>query len=198
MKLKLTTRDLVNIAIFSVIYFIVFFAGDMVGFLGPQLMLVGWAVTIVLNAVVFMLLVARVPKFGAVTILGLLVGLAALGSTAGVWGFAGAFGFGLIADLIVTNMGRSSGLNATRAILGYALFQLWMIALLLPLITHSDAYYNEIANQMGSEYADGMKALFSPVVLTVTAIGFVIVGALGAALAVRIARKHFVRAGLTR
>lgn len=197
MKWKLNTRDLVNIAVFGVGYFVIMFAGGMMSLMGPAFTFVGETLSALINATVFMLLILRVPKFGAVTILSVIVGLGMMTGHS-VWALVAAAISGFIADLVVTDVGRAQGVSPRRAVAGYAIVQLWLIAPFMPIILNADAYFASIEERMGSDYVQSVRSVFSLPVIGLWAVCVVIIGAIAGAIAIRIARKHFVRAGLTR
>ena len=100
---------------------------------------------------------------------------------------------GFLADLIA----RSGGyLNAPRNIAAYALFSLWMIGPLAPIFFAPDSYYADVASQMGQDYADGMRALFSPAVISGWVVVAMIFACLGGLIGRFLLRKHFSKAGL--
>lgn len=194
---KINVRDLVNIAIFSVVYILSFYIPGMLGFFGPPFMFVGWIIGIVLGGIVLMLLMARVPKVGTLSVVGLITGLIMTpGHTALVLVACPLFGF--VADLIMSNCGKNDALQATRAILAYAVFKLWIVVPLIPIIFNADAYYKTITATMGQEYSDSMRSLFTPTIIGIWAVVIFIVALSSGWLGARTARKHFHRAGLTR
>lgn len=196
MKISLTTRDLINIAVFSVVYFVLMYATGMVGFFGPAFMFVGWIIGIVLNGVVTMLLLARVPKIGALTLLGLLVGIGMVpGHTIWILVAAPLIGFG--ADLIARAGAQNQPLEPARAIAAFSFLQLWMIIPLLPIVINADSYYRTIEPVMGADYTAAMRALFTPTVIGIWAVCLLVIGAAGGWVGLRVAKKHFHRAGLT-
>ncbi|WCC79735.1 MptD family putative ECF transporter S component [Cutibacterium equinum] len=197
MKHRLTTRDLVSVAIFAVVFFVVFYACGMVGLAGPAFMFVGWILGILLGGIILMLSVARVPKMGTMTITGLLVGL---GMTPGhtIWMIPAGIVLGFLSDLIITNAGRSNRLTMSRAMLGYAVFELWMIVPLIPMLVNADEYYATITKQMGPDYATKMRALFTPGLVAGWTVVIFLLGLVGGWLGIKVGRKHFQRAGLTK
>ncbi|MBY0791507.1 MptD family putative ECF transporter S component [Corynebacterium pseudokroppenstedtii] len=197
MKISLSTRDLINIAIFAVIDFVFFYICGMVGFIGPAFMFVGWAVGIIGGGVIIALLVSRVPKLGALTLTGFIIGLGmAPGHT--IWIIPVGLVIWFIADLIATEGGRATRVRPTNFIVAYAVTQIWMIVPLLPMVFNSDSYYEQVSEQMGDSYANDMQALFSVPVLVGWGITVVILGIIGGWFGVRMSRKHFERAGLAR
>ena len=184
MKSRLTTRDLVTVAIFAVIFFVAFYACGMIGFAGPAFMFVGWILGILLGGIIVMLSMERVPKMGALTI--------------PIWMIPAGLVLGFIADLVTTNAGRNVRLDPRRASLGYAVFTLWVVAPLIPMVVNADKYYAMITKQMGADYSNKMRALFTPGLVAGWAVAVFLLGLLGGWLGIKVGRKHFRRAGLTK
>ena len=197
MNSRLTTRDLVTLAIFGEFLFVAFYACGMIGFAGPAFMFVGWILGILLGGVVLILSMTRVPKMGTLTITGLLVGLGMTPSHT-IWMIPAGLVLGFIADLIATNAGRNVRLDPRRASLGYAVFILWMIVPLIPIVVNADEYYDMITKQMGADYSNKMRALFTPGLIAGWSVVVFLVGLLGGWLGIKMGRKHFQRAGLTK
>ncbi|WP_448852093.1 MptD family putative ECF transporter S component [Corynebacterium sp. 335C] len=191
---KLTTRNLIDVGVFTALYFVVMWMTGMIGIIAPIFMFVGWAIGILLNGIVVALHLARTPKIGALTIMGLVLGIL-LTLTGHYWGvIPGAAILGLIGDVIVARGPRAT--LARRIPIAYAIFTLVFITPLLPIFYNADAYYADIATQMGQEYTDAMRDLFQPWLLIVWTFCLFILGYLGGLLGVRVNRRHFSRSGL--
>jgi energy-coupling factor transport system substrate-specific component len=95
---KLGTRDLVNIGVYTAIYYVVTFLGGMVGIVSPIGMFVGFALSAIVGGTVIMLFLAKTPVMGAMTVLGLIVGVLML-ATGHFWGCIPiCAALGLVAD----------------------------------------------------------------------------------------------------
>ena len=71
---KLQAKDLINVGVFTAIYFIVFFAGMMLGYIPIFIPLLG-LVCPILCGIPFMLYLTKVKKFGMVSLTGIILGL---------------------------------------------------------------------------------------------------------------------------
>lgn len=71
---KLQPKDLINVGIFTAIYFIIFFAGMMLGYIPIFIPLLGLVCSI-LCGIPFMLYLTKVKKFGMVSLTGIILGL---------------------------------------------------------------------------------------------------------------------------
>ncbi|MFR5110588.1 MAG: MptD family putative ECF transporter S component [[Clostridium] leptum] len=67
-------KDLINIGIFTAIYFVIFFAGMMLGYIPIFIPLLG-LVCPILCGIPFMLYLTKVKKFGMVSLTGIILGL---------------------------------------------------------------------------------------------------------------------------
>ena len=71
-KKKLNAKDFINIGIFTVIYFVMFFITGMLGYI-PIFAVIIPMVLGILGGIPFMLFLTKTGKFGAATIIGTLV-----------------------------------------------------------------------------------------------------------------------------
>ena len=176
-------RSAVTIGAFTAVYFILMWCSGMLGFFGPAFMFVGWIVGLILNGPVVMLMMVRSRMFGTVTIMAGVVAFLMVVTGHSWVTVPVALVLGFLADLIA----RSGGyLSAPRNIAAYMLFSLWMIGPLAPIV----------ASQMGQDYADGMRALFSPAVISGWVVVAMIFACLGGLIGRFLLRKHFSKAGL--
>lgn len=195
MSFNLSTKDLIGTAVLSVVYILVLYLSGMVGFLAPVAMFFGWVVGILLGGIVFILMLARSPKFGTVTICSVLVGLAfAPGHTLLV--IPACLILGVIADFIQSGS-KGTRLQPKRGILAYAIFTLFMIVPLVPILLNSEKYYATISEVMGADYSAKMEAVFRPEIVVIWFFCLFFLGLAGGLLGVKVGRKHFQRAGIT-
>ena len=82
---KLQAKDLINVGIFTAIYFVIFFAGMMLGYIPIFIPLLG-LVCPILCGIPFMLYLTKVKKFGMVSLTGIILGLLNLIMGSGVLG----------------------------------------------------------------------------------------------------------------
>lgn len=197
MKSTLTTRDFINIGVFTVIYVIIFFGLGMLGIISPQMMLVGFAIAILIDGYVITLLLARSPKMFTLTIVSILSAIVMLLTGHPWFLIITSPVLGLIADLIATRGGTAKRLEPARAILAYAVFTLWYIFPLLPMFFAADDYFGKIESDMSVEYANSMRELFSVPVFVGWCVAIFILGLAGGWLGVKAWNKHFKRAGLS-
>ena len=100
MNNKLQGKDLINIGIFTAIYFIVIFAAASIGFIPIFIPLISVIVPLV-GGIPMMLFFSKIKKFGMLTICGVLLGIIMLLTGMGYWCIPTGLIFGLIADFML-------------------------------------------------------------------------------------------------
>ncbi|GAB78968.1 energy-coupling factor transport system substrate-specific component [Austwickia chelonae] len=189
----LNGRDLINVGIFTAVYFVVMFGCGTLGFLSPLFSGVGFILGILANGVVIALYLSRVPKVGALTILGLIVGTLMV-VTGHPWlGMIITPVLGLIGDLVARSGGhRDPRLNT----LAYAVLSLWYLGPLLPLVYDSVGYRKYLVEAMNESYAEAWTTVFGPAALPFWALGFFVSGLAGGWFGHNVLKRQFRRAGV--
>lgn len=190
---KLNVRDFITIGIMSAIFAVVYVGIGMFTGSTP----IGWLFTNAILAlplgIVYMLLLAKVPKKGAALILGIVFCLVMI--LMGHWWPSTLLVavFALIAEIVSTIIGkkRFSGMLAAFVIymIGFP------VAGFAPLVWFKDAYISAYPPETAAYY-EGLAGLLGGgmfwLILLATAIGAVI----GAFLGKSVLKKHFVKAGI--
>ena len=179
---KLQAKDLINVGIFTAIYFVIFFAGMMLGYIPIFIPLLG-LVCPILCGIPFMLYLTKVKKFGMVSLTGIILGLLNLIMGSGVLVLVAGIIFGIASDLI---------LRAGK-------YQSWKCTLLANVsrmfLTRTE-FFASLVSSYGQEYVDTLMSYtpnwMFPVLFVVTFIG----GILGALLGKAVLKKHFEKAGI--
>lgn len=192
MENKLNAKDLINVGIFTAIYFVLFFATGMTGYI-PVMMVFLPLLCPFITGIPFMLFLTKVKTFGMVTIMGTIVGILMF-VTGHPWPIlAAGFLCGLMGDLIL-KAGGYKGWKTTVA--GYIVFSEWIAGAMIPLFFMRDAYFTKIRAGYGDTYADSLMAV-TPVWIFAVMIVLVVIGASGGAFLGRaVLKKHFKRAGI--
>ena len=165
-------RNLINVGVFTALYFIALFASGMLGAIHPIMIFIGGIIGIIVEAIICMLYVARTRAFGAYAILGLIIGILMV-----------ATGHAWVTPLVAT-------------VLGLAVFSIWAISPILPVIWASDAYFADIRESMGDTYARDLQSLISMKFLLGWILVIALVAGASALLGMKVLRKHFERAGV--
>ena len=193
MENKLQAKDLINIGLFTVLYFVLGCCVAIpIGFVPIFLPILG-ALWTLITGIPFMLFAVRVKKFGMVTIMAVLSGLLMGLTGMGFWGILTGAVFGLLGDLIM----KSGGYQSTKkTILGYGVFSLWMVGTYIPMYFMVEQSRADFAKSFGNEYADKVMSVMPmwSIVLVIAAI--FLFALLGGRIGKAILKKHFSRAGI--
>ena len=193
MDKKLQAKDLINLGLFTVLYFVLGCCVAIpIGFVPVFLPILG-ALWSLITGIPFMLFLTRVKKFGMVTLMGILSGLLMGLTGMGFWGIPMGVIFGLLGDMILKSGGYRS---AKKSLFGYAVFSLWMVGTYIPMYFTVEASWRSFADSFGEEYADRVMAVMPMWSSLLVVAGIFLFAILGGMLGRRLLRKHFVKAGI--
>ena len=194
-KKGMTGKDIITVGIFSAIYFVINFAFMLLSGLHPLLWILMPGLIAVFAGIPFLMMCAKVPKTGAVVLMGFITALIYFVTGQFTVVILIAFAVScILAELCrICSHYRSFRGNA----LAYAFFSLGMIGSPLPVWIMRDSFLAQISQQgMPEAYVSTLAALTSPGMIVVL-VGAPIVGAiLGILLAKGMFRKHFEKAGI--
>ena len=188
MKAKYELKDLMNVAIFVVLYYVAFFIGMCFGYI-PVLMGVLSLFTGLLSGIPFMLFLTKVKKPGMILLFAAVCGLISLAMGSGVWPLITALIAGLLCELMVRAMKYQP---SAKMVLVHAAFSLWSIGFGMRLYLASfDSYRQSLVENYGEEYVAEMLQSVSGMgfwgTMAITLIG----GVLGGLLGYAVFKKHF-------
>ena len=189
---KMKTKDLIVAGAFLALYIVVsmipIFA---LGFIPITFILVPFIVPMIMGPI-FSLYVAKVPRFGAILILGIIVGLLA-NSTGYVPGMILALAFAITAELLA----KAGKYQSKRMYaFSYMVFSLTYFTAFLMLYFNREAYMAITESLAGAEFVATLEALI-PSWLAYAQVGLGLVGGfIGAKFGQRIMKKHFDNAGI--
>ncbi len=189
---KLGVKDLINVGIFSAIYFVMFFIAGMTGFV-PIFAVLFPAILSVLGGIPFMLFLTKTKKFGMITLMGVLMGLLTLLMGQGWIAIITGLGCGLLADWIYQAGGHASW---RHMLLSYCVFSLWVIGSMLPMWVMKDAFFAGVRASQGDGFTDALMALINGWVLLGVIVLTVLCAVVGAFFGRGVLKKHFKRAGI--
>lgn len=190
---KLRTKDLLNLGIFGTIYMVVMAILGVAGAAAPGLVFGTMVVAAFVNGTVFMLYLTRVDRFGMVVMLALIMSLIMIAIGRSWTTVLTALVFGLLTELILA---LTKYRNTVANIFAYAVFTLWFIGPLLPIIWFTDDYFQSVAQGNGANYAHEMMNFFTVPVIVAFGVTVFVVGALGAWLGAILIKRHFAKAGM--
>lgn len=191
-KSKIDVKDLINIGLFTAVYFIFIAPPGILGII-PIFMLLLPAMIGLVGGIPVMLLITKTQKFGALTICGVVVSLL-LAIMGHPWmALILSVPVIVIADMVMA-MGqyKSWKLNS----IGYIIFSFWPIGNLLPFYFMRNSYLAFIQDKYGTDYEATVEGLFSIGMILIILITTIIGAWIGAYIAKGILKKHFKRAGI--
>ena len=190
---KLQAKDLINVGLFTVLYFVLGCCVAIpIGFVPIFLPILG-ALWTLITGIPFMLFTTRVKKFGMVTLMAILSG-ALMGFTGmGYWGVPVGVVSGLVGDFIMKSGNYKS---AAKNLLGYAVFSLWMIGTYIPMYFMVEQSYQSFVDGFGEEYAQRVMSVMPTWSLILVVAGIFVCALLGGLLGKTVLKKHFAKAGI--
>lgn len=192
MKTKLTAKNLITVGLFTAIYFVLFFATGMLGYI-PIFMVILPLLCPLITGIPFMLFLTKVNTFGMVTIMGTIVGILMF-ITGHSWTvFVLGVLCGVVADFILQS-GKYKGWKTT--LIGFAVFSEWVVGAVLPMFTMRETYFAQLRTGYGDAYTDALMALTPNWALYVMILLVVVGAVVGAYLGRAVLKKHFVKAGI--
>lgn len=188
---SLKGRDLINIGIYTAIYFVIMMAVAMLGLIPVFLPLLSVIVPI-LGGIPFMLFLTKVRKPGMVFIMAMIMGIMMLLTGMGPWPLLTCAAAGVLSELVLKSGNYKS---VKKSILAYGFFSMWIWGNYLPLFTDYEGYFAQ-RESYGQAYIDALQKLMpiwmAPVLLAACFVCGIIGGNLGRALL----KKHFEKAGI--
>ena len=195
-KKKLEIADLISIGVFTAIYFVLV----TIATFGCALIIPGFsnillpAVSALISGAVYMLMVAKVQKFGGITVMGVVMGLFFFTSGHFVISFAMNIICGILADLI----GKAVKYKKKIVILiSYIVFSYGLTGPILPLWFMKDAY---VANLEGrgkdAAYIENLFANINMRTFVISMVAILVCAVVGGIFGQKMLKKHFEKAGI--
>ena len=192
---KLTIPDLISVGVFTAIYFVLVtiatFSCALLPGVGNILLP---AVAALISGSVYMLLAAKLQKFGGISIMGLVMGLFFFVSGHFVLSFAANIVCGVLADWVAS---RSQYRSKKMLLASYVIFSYGLTGPILPLWFMKDAYV--VALQARGKDAAYIDALFAPIntgTFIVCLVSILVCAVIGGLFGQKMIKKHFAKAGI--
>ncbi len=193
---KLTVPDLISTGVFTALYFVLVAIAtfsSVVIFPGFNNVVLP-AFCALISGCVYMLLIAKVQKFGAVSIMGIVMGLFFMTSGHFIVSFAANIVMGILADLVTKagNYKSKKGILASYVIFSYGLF-----GPVLPMWFMKDAYVANLESRgKDAAYISDLFANINNTTFVIAVIATLICALIGGWFGQKMMKKHFVKAGI--
>lgn len=193
-KKRFAIRDLILIGVFGVLFLMCAMVTGGPLAATPTLTFYYPIGASVLAGPVFMLFLAKVPKRGALMIVGVV--LCILGTVTGMhWGMN--FGYLIFCCVAALIAGAGKFKNMKLNVLAYVLYSFGPMGTYFAFFLNRDAWIRFMLGKgTQQEYVDKMTGVATLTTMTVMVAGTVIVALLSGLLGARLMRKQFVKAGI--
>lgn len=191
---RLNGKDLLNVGIFTAVYFVLnLLVAAVLGLIPAVSMLVPLVSSFILG-IPMMLYFMKIKKFGMVLITYIVYGVLLALAGVGIYTLVLGIVFALIAELLL-RLGKYQ--KANLAILAFAIASIGANGNVLSMVLASTEYLERKAATYGSEYMQLMQSYFSEWwVLPLLALSAFLGGLLGGLLGKSVFKKHFIRSGV--
>ena len=191
---KLTGKDVIAIGIYSAIYFVMNFAAMITGFIPLfWILLAGTAAT--LTSIPFLLMAVKVPKPGAVLIMGFI--------TAFLYFITGQFTVLILITMLIACVLSETyryitkyALKFRNLVVAFILFSYGMVGSPLALFVYRESFLAQISETMSRKYVVAISSYITTPMLILLLVSPIVGGLLGALIAKGIFKKHFEKAGI--
>lgn len=194
-KKRIEMKDLISIGIYTALYFIVVTFSNIVLFIIPGYSFVFIPIiAALLSGTIFMLMTAKVPKFGAITLMGSLMGLNFF-----IMGrFPGSLPVSIILSLLADLFASIFKYKNKKAILvSYTIFSFHTIGPVLPIFFFSNRYITHLIEQgQNASYIENAFESISQYTFFFLVFGLTAAAIVGGLFGQRMMRKHFKKAGV--
>ncbi|MFA7118621.1 MAG: MptD family putative ECF transporter S component [Sphaerochaetaceae bacterium] len=188
---KLKGKDLINVGIYSAIYFVIIFALAMLGYI-PIFMPLLCVVGPIIGGIPFMLFLTKVKKFGMILVMSIIMGILMLLTGMGYYALIVGTISGLLAELVYWS-GRYK--SESKAVLASGVFSVWIWGNFIPLFTNIEGYFST-RQDFGQQYIDTLTNLMPAWMCPTLLVSAFLSGIIGGLLGKAILKKHFIGAGL--
>lgn len=193
---KLTVPDLITIGVFTALYFVLVTVAtfsSVILFPGFNNVLLP-ALCALISGCVYMLLVARLQKFGGISVMGIVMGLFFMTSGHFIISFAANIVMGIVADFVA----KGGNYKSKKGILAsYVLFSYGLFGPVIPMWFMKDAYVANLeARGKDATYIAELFANINMGTFILAVAATLICALLGGWFGQKMIRKHFVKAGI--
>lgn len=195
-RTNIQMKDLITIGVYTAMYFlIVALSALLVVFIIPGYSYVFIPViSALLAGTIFMLMAAKVPRFGAITIMGSIMGIFFF-----IMGrFPGALLICIAIALLADGLAYLFKYKSRKGLLlSYLVFSFSTIGPVIPMFIFPNIYINELVEHgRDPSYIEGIFSSISQNTFIALVIGIFIAALIGGLFGQRMMKKHFKKAGI--
>lgn len=191
---RLTGKDLINIGIFSAIYFVLSFVGMFLGIV-PILWILMPGVVAVLTGIPFLLISSKVQKPGVFLLMGGIVALLYYLTGQFTLLIPVTFALGAVLSEIVRRLFRYQSFRGNS--ISLICFSYGMVGSPLPVWLFREEFFAKISSQgIPSDYIETLRSFSTYPMLALLLVSPIVGGIIGSFLAKSIFKKHFEKAGI--
>lgn len=188
---KLKGKDLINVGIYSAIYFVIVFVVAMLGVIPIFYPMLAVFVPI-MGGIPFMLFLTKVNKFGMVWIMSLIMGIMMLLTGMGYYPLLVSVVTGLIAEIILKSGNYKSSF---KAVLTCGIFNIWVWGNYLFFFLDKETYF-ATRQDLGQEHLEKLNNMLPNWMCLVLFVACLVCGLLGGVIGKSLLKKHFKKAGI--
>lgn len=188
---KLQGKDLINVGIFTAIYFVIVVAVAMLGFIPVFLPLLS-VIAPVLGGIPCMLFLTKVKKPGMILIMSIIMGIMMILTGMGYYALLVGIVSGIVAELIYKSGNYAS---ASKAVLTYGVFSIWIWGNYFLFYFNQEKFF-AAKESFGQAYKDTILKIMPEWLFPVLLVSTFVFGIIGGLLGKKMLKKHFERAGL--
>lgn len=188
---KLNGKDLVNVGIYSAIYFVVICAAAMLGCI-PVLYPLLAVIMPLLGGIPVMLFYTKVKKPGMIFIMSIIMGIMMIFTGMGYYPLIVGVFSGLAAELIYKSGHYKS---SVKAVLSYGVFCIWVWGNYVLFFVDRAAYEANRQN-LGEEHLKALNELMPNWLFFVLLAVCLVSGMIGGLIGRAVLKKHFAKAGI--
>ncbi|MCR5153694.1 MAG: MptD family putative ECF transporter S component [Lachnospiraceae bacterium] len=193
MKKGFDVKDLINVGVFTALYFIITFAVGCIGFVPVLMVFVPFLVPIV-GGIPLMLYFSKIKHFGMITITSVILAILFFVTGHPYPIFIFCIAAGLITEFVL-KAGNYESIKC--CVIGSSTFSLWLLGMVIAFFfSFRENYFNSLISGYGEAYAETLMA-WTPTWVFFAMIAMCLVGGLiGGLLGVKVLKKHFRKAGM--
>lgn len=193
---KLTAPDLISIGVFTALYFVLV----TIATFGSAAIAPGFnnvilpAFCALISGCVYMLLAAKLQKFGGISVMGIVMGLFFMTSGHFIISFAANIVMGIVADLVAK---ASSYKSKKGLLLSYVLFSYGLFGPIIPMWFMKGAYVANLeARGKDAAYIADLFANINMTTFVIAVVATLFCALVGGWFGQKMVKKHFVKAGI--